>query len=165
MEKIEQQGITSGKIPKEYTPVVFDESLPDETSSFQYGSTIKQLRPGIEVEKSTWWLFSWTVTYTTTGVKTVSWVGFTPRLIKITATLATGAISHGIYYNGAVSCSYYFTGAGVGDVSWNVWYSAYLDNAWNATISTTITPTNDWFTINVTHVSWGAVTMIYECYG
>jgi hypothetical protein len=45
MEKMEQQGIVSGKIPKEYSPITFDESLPDDTRDYQYGATIKQLRP------------------------------------------------------------------------------------------------------------------------
>jgi hypothetical protein len=49
MENIEQQWIVTWKIPKEYTPVTFYESLPDDTRNFKYGATIQQLRPGIEV--------------------------------------------------------------------------------------------------------------------
>lgn len=168
MEKIDQQWLSTKKIPTEYTPPVFNETFSDETKEFRYGATIQQLRPWIEVKETAPTLpsiFSWSVTYTTTGVKTVSGVGFTPRLIKINACLATGSISTGVYFNSTITCNYYFTGAGAADASGNVWYSAYLDNAGNLTTTTTITPTTDWFTINVLGVAWGAVTIIYECYG
>jgi len=137
------------------------------TDVFSPGETKEQLRIGKEVKEiaTTSSIFAWSVTYTTTGVKTVSGVGFTPRLIKIHACLATGSISDWVYFNGAVTCNYYFTGGGAWDASGNVWYSSYLDNAGNATYTTTVTPTTDWFTINVFTVAWGAVTIIYECYG
>ena len=110
-------------------------------------------------------IYVWNVTYTTTWVKTVSWIWFTPKYIDIKASLNSGAISDGYYYNGWVYCRYYFTWWGAGDASWNIWYSSYLENSWNATFTTTITPTSDWFTINVFMVAWWAITIMYTCFG
>lgn len=131
-----------------------------------YGTSQDQLVPWLHYPAPSSWgqLFSWVVTYTTTGTKTISGVGFTPRMIKITSTLTTWAISIATYYNGTSNCSYYYTGWWVGDASWNIVRSIYLDNAGNVTQATTITPTNDWFTINVTNVNGWAVTIVYECY-
>jgi len=147
--------------------VIDEKTKPYFTDVFSPWETKEQLRIGKEVKPlvTSSSIFAWTVTYTTTGVKTVSGVWFTPRLIKIHACLATGSISEWVYFNGAETCNYYFTGAWAWDASGNVGYSAYLDNAGNNTISTTVTPTSDWFTINVTTVAGGAVTIIYECYG
>lgn len=147
--------------------VIDEKTKPYFTDVFSPGETKEQLRIGKEVKAiaTTSSIFAWSVTYTTTGVKTVSWVWFTPRLIKIHACLATGSISEWVYFNGAETCNYYFTGWWAWDASGNVWYSSYLDSAGNLTYTTTVTPTTDWFTINVFSVTWGAVTIIYECYG
>ena len=151
----------------EVNTVIDEKTKPYFTDVFSPWETKEQLRIGKEVKPlaTASLIFAGSVTYTTTGVKTVSGVGFTPVLIRIHACLATGSISEWVYFNSAVTCNYYFTGGGAWDASGNVWYSSYLDNAWNNTITTTVTPTTDWFTINVSTVAGGAVTIIYECYG
>jgi len=67
--------------------------VPDETitkeRSVPYGETQDQLVPGLHYPASSSGSpVANTVTYTTTGTKTITGVGFSPSMIKITATLA-----------------------------------------------------------------------------
>lgn len=165
MAKKEPKEIKTESLPQE------EDIIPVNTSNYQnkflYGRSIEALdyNTWIKNKPTGSGIFAWSVTYTTTWVKTVSWVWFTPRLIRITATITSGAISHWVYYNSSVSCSYYYTGWGAGDASGNIGYSAYLDNAGNPTIATTVIPTTDGFTIVIANVNGGAITIAYECYG
>lgn len=65
--------------------------------SYSYGRSQEPLDYETQIRNkpaaATSLIFSGTVTYSTTGVKTVSGVGFTPVLIRIHACLATGSIS------------------------------------------------------------------------
>lgn len=137
------------------------ENYQDE---FLYGKSIEKLKRN-QIEWILWGkYFMGSTTYTTVWVKTVTGVWFKPSLVKINAAI-NGAISNGTYYNGSVNCQYYFTGGWVWDASGIIGYSAYLEVSANASIMTTITPTSDGFTINVTNILGGAIAFIYECYG
>lgn len=113
--------------------------------------------------------FAWNTSYASTWVKTISWVGFTPTLIKITAHVAwtDSWQSDWYYYGGNVHCRYFYSTGGAIAVG-SVWYSSYCQTqfSWgNASITTTITPTTDGFTINVANV-WGwTLALFYECFG
>ena len=111
-------------------------------------------------------IYVWNVTYTTTWVKTISWIWFTPTMIKIHGGINGGNTwySDWYYFSSTIYCQYVYFNVGVGTV-WNTTsYSSYVQIWGNASSSTTITPTSDWFTINVNDVSAGTLQISYECY-
>lgn len=88
MENIKQQGLSSKKIPLEYSPVVFNESLQDDTKDFQYGGTIQKLRPWIEVLKSKTSSSVWHFQITATWSIAITGLWFTPTYIEIISTVS-----------------------------------------------------------------------------
>lgn len=149
----------------EFTPDILPNSAEFHEKDFEYWKNIERLK-----WKQIIWLssgsFAWSVSYNSTWVKTVSWVWFTPKMIKISACVAgtnTG-FSDWYYFNGWVNCRYvYYTGSNAS--IWTVGYSAYCQSSGNASLTTTITPTSDWFTINVVNVSAWQITLLFECFG
>ena len=76
--------------------IVSDETKTKERS-VPFGETQDQLVPGLHYPKlSSGSPYANSVSYTTTGVKTVTGVGFMPSIIKIKANTAT-SFSDGIY--------------------------------------------------------------------
>lgn len=122
----------------------------------------------IDTNSSSWGNFVSNVVYTTTWVKTVSWVWFMPKFIKLTSFISwtNQWSSQWYYYNNQVYCMYTYV-IGGNSVYWWASYSSYCYSGyswWNVSITTSIVPTTDGFTINVLNVSWWPISIIYECY-
>lgn len=107
------------------------------------------------------------VSYNSLWTKTVSWIGFTPKFIKINANVSgsPSGFSDGVWSSGFWPYCRYCYSTGWAVATGNVWYSAYCQKSGNASIATTITPTSDGFTINVTTVLAWDLNIIYECFG
>ena len=164
------------KKPKE----IWIESLPMEddimtvsTGNYQekylYGKSIEAIdyNTGVKNKPTTVWSPKpWHTSYSSTWVKTISWIWFTPTMIKIHGGINGGNTwySDWYYFSSTIYCQYVYFNVGVGTV-WNTTsYSSYVQRWGNASSSTTITPTSDWFTINVNDVSAGTLQISYECY-
>lgn len=98
IEDISQQTIeTKTTYKKDDEPI---ETVRQENivlPSYNYGRSQEPLDYETQIRNkpaaATSSIFAGTATYSTTGVKTISGVGFTPVLIRIHASLATGSIS------------------------------------------------------------------------
>ena len=141
-----------------------------QVPDYQYGLSQNTLNANIALRNvSSWWnYYASHTTFATTWVKTISWVWFIPKHIKFIAFISWTNQwgSDGYYNNGNVYCRYTYV-TGWNSVYWWVGYSIYCYSQyswWNVSIATTVTPIADWFTINVTNVSWWAISLLYECF-
>jgi len=144
------------------------EDLNYYTDMYEAGQTKQKLKIWREVEWSVGQFYIWNFIITTTWVKTVSWVWFKPKLIKLTSFISwtNQWSSQWYYYNNQVYCMYTYV-IGGNSVYWWASYSSYCYSGyswWNVSITTSIVPTTDGFTINVLNVSWWPISIIYECY-
>lgn len=160
MEKMEQQGLSNRKIPKEYTPVVFNESLPDDTMDYQYGATKQQLRPWIEVEKSSWWWSPkiWSFTFSTTWNIVITWVWFKPSLVRF--SVWDNSVWVG---TGAMTSTSQFS---VNYSAWSTYWiqCIYYGNPVRARCEY-VSMDTDWFTINCIYYNpWLPTQVYYEAY-
>jgi hypothetical protein len=146
-------------------PIVDKAKLYQE--KYGYGSTREQLIPWLHYPNPTWWgsVFAWTTTISTVTTTTITWVGFTPKMIEINARVnwTNTGFSDWVYFWGGVSCRYvYWNWTTL--TTWWIGYSSYVQSGANSSITTTITPTSDWFTIVSADVSAWALQIIYKCY-
>ena len=172
MAEMNTQDISKeSKYPLEYKPEVFDEKDPVYLENFQYWQTERKLRIGIEVE----WTASSSqpvigtasrTSWEWTGTQSITWIWFTPKLVKIMAVRSASdwsgymSVGSGTWPSNEFS---FYVSPWASAWTWITDYSTtriiYTAN-WRAELQSM---DSDWFTLNWTTMS-SNVTFGYECY-
>lgn len=144
--------------------VIKQEDLNYYTDTFEPWQTKQKLKLGVEVEWSVGWKYYWNIiTDTTVNWNiAVTWVWFTPKLIKFTAgysddTLSWFSVWHYVNWRNDSLTSY----ENAVDYSSNsrcfrLWWTNWL---WKVA-----SVNSDWFVLSVKNPWWITYTVMYECF-
>lgn len=110
-----------------------------------------------------WNIHQWIYTIRSWWVHSITWVWFKPKKIRIFATASWMCNSE--YNDWYFQCVYDYIAWSRWASWWRpwwIWYRIYVRTSWWSTQVTNITPTSDWFDIDVTAYTWN-VFFTYIC--